>query len=217
MMEDAQKMVKRANMPITDVELVMMALAAVLATQHFPHKVDDWKGLLAIDRTWRAWKVDFRLAHIKRQRQLQASGGGEPLQSAHSVLLAPVATIDRLGIALDNLALAAAKDITVLQQLTTANLVLTTSNATLTAANKKFSEALAKRSAPVETPGTPGAHHPAGKPKPGNYCWTHGHRCSKNRTSAICGSKAPGHQVMAMASNTMGGSKKDKGWDTHRT
>jgi hypothetical protein len=45
MMEDAQKKAKRAGMPIADVELVMMALAAVLAAQHFPREVDDWEGL----------------------------------------------------------------------------------------------------------------------------------------------------------------------------
>ncbi len=129
MMEDAQKKAKRANMPIADVELVMMASAAVLAAQHFPHEVDDWEGLPAVDRTWRAWKVAFRLAHIKRQRQLQASGGGEPLGGAHSVLPAPDITIDHLQTALDNLALAVANDTTVLQQLATANLALTTSNA----------------------------------------------------------------------------------------
>ena len=70
MMEDAQKKAKRANMPIADVELVMMTSAAVLAAQHFPREVDDWEGLPAIDHTWRAWKVAFRLAHIERQRQL---------------------------------------------------------------------------------------------------------------------------------------------------
>jgi hypothetical protein len=36
MMKDAQKKAKRAGMPITDVKLVMMALAAILAAQHFP-------------------------------------------------------------------------------------------------------------------------------------------------------------------------------------
>ena len=68
-------------------------------------------------------------------------GGGEPLRGAHSVLPAPATTIDRLGTALNNLALTAANDTTVLQQLTVANLVLTTSNAMLTVANKKISEA----------------------------------------------------------------------------
>jgi len=203
-------------MPIADVELVMMASAAVLAAEHFPREVDDWEGLPAIDRTWRAWKVAFRLAHIKRQHQLQATGGGEPLRGANSVLPAPVATIDRLGTALDNLALVAANNTTVLQQLTASNLALTTSNATLTAANKKLSKALAaKRPSPAATLGTtPGEQRPAKKPKPGNYCWTHGHRCSELHTSATCGASAPGHQVTATASNTMGGNEKDKGWDT---
>jgi hypothetical protein len=36
MMEDAQKKAKRAGMPIADVELATMALAIVLAAQHFP-------------------------------------------------------------------------------------------------------------------------------------------------------------------------------------
>jgi hypothetical protein len=76
MMEDAQKKGKWAGIPIADVKLVMIALAAVLAAQHFSQEVDDWEGLPAINRTWRAWKVTFRLAHLKCQRQLQVSGGG---------------------------------------------------------------------------------------------------------------------------------------------
>ena len=153
----------------------------------------------------------FILAHLKRQRQLQASGGGEPLGGAHSVLPAPAVSIDRLGTALDNLALAAANDTTVLQQLTTANLALTTSNATLTAANKKLSEALAK--VPTTTSRTPGTPRPPNKGKlfPGNYCWTHGHHISQLHTSATCGNKAEGHKDVATASNTMGGSEADKG------
>jgi hypothetical protein len=76
MLEDAQKKAKRAGMPIPNVELVMMALAAVLAAQHFPRKVDDWEGLPTPNRTWLAWETAFRLAHLKRQRQILALGGG---------------------------------------------------------------------------------------------------------------------------------------------
>jgi hypothetical protein len=54
MMEDAQKKAKWAGMPISDVKLVMMASAAVLAAQHFLQEVDDWEGLPAINRMWRA-------------------------------------------------------------------------------------------------------------------------------------------------------------------
>jgi hypothetical protein len=174
MMEDAQKKAKRAGMPIADVELVMMASVSVLAAQPFPCQVTDWEGRPAIDRTWRAWKVEFRQAHIRRQCQLQASGGGEPLSGAHAILSAPPGTIDRLGTALGNLALAAANDTTVLQQLTSANLALTATNATLTTANKKLSEALTKLQA--TRPSTPGLPLTSNKPFPGNYCWTHGHR-----------------------------------------
>ncbi len=149
MMKDAQKKVKRTGMPIADVKLVMMASAAILAAQHFPQEVDDWEGLPAINHTWRAWKVAFYLAHLKRQCQLQASRVGGPLGSAHAVTPAPAATIDQLGTALDNLALAAANDTTVLQQLTASNLALSSLVTTLTAANKNLWTLLPKQNQPA--------------------------------------------------------------------
>ncbi len=217
MMEDAQKKAKRAGMPIADVELLMMASAAFLAAQHSPQKVDDWEGLLAINRTWRAWKVAFCLAHLKRQHQLQVSGGGGQLGSAHAVIPAPTATIDYLGIALDNLALTAANDTTVLQQLTVPNLALCTLVTTLTAANKKLAEALAKAkltSPPAATLGMPRPARSTNTPFHGNYCWTHGHQRSQHHMSATCGNKAAGHNDNASASNTIGGSNTNKGWNT---
>ncbi len=65
------------------------------------------------------------------------------MDSAHAVIPAPTATIDRLGTALNNLALAAANDTTVFQQLTASNLALSMLVNTLTTANKKLAEALA--------------------------------------------------------------------------
>ena len=147
--------------------------------------------------------------------QLQASGGSKPLGGAHTVLPTPAGTIDRLGTALDNLALAAANDTTVLQQLTAANLALTATNALLTAANKKLSEALAKLQA--TKPVTPGTPLTSNKLFPGNYCWTHDHHVSQTHTSATCGGKAVGHQDTVKASNTMGGSKKNTGWNSRCT
>ncbi len=125
MMEDAQKRTTHVGMPIANVKLVMMALAAVLAAQHFPCKVDDWEGLMATSHTWQAWKVAFRLAHLKRQRQLQALGGGKPLGGAHAVIKTAAPTIDCIGVALENLALVALNDTTVLQLPTATNLALT--------------------------------------------------------------------------------------------
>jgi hypothetical protein len=76
MLEEAQKKAKRAGMPIANIELVMMALVAVLAAQHFPCEVDDWEGLPANSCLWVAWKMAFRLAHLKRQHQVLALGRG---------------------------------------------------------------------------------------------------------------------------------------------
>jgi hypothetical protein len=45
------KKANRAGMLITDIKLVMMALAVVLSAQHFPRKVDDWEGLPLVART----------------------------------------------------------------------------------------------------------------------------------------------------------------------
>jgi hypothetical protein len=54
MMENAPKKAKWTGMPIAGIELVMMALAAVLAAQHFPREVDNWEGLPAASCTWQA-------------------------------------------------------------------------------------------------------------------------------------------------------------------
>jgi hypothetical protein len=217
MLEDAQKKAKRADMPIADVKLVMMASAAVLAAQHFPREVDDWEGLPAASRTWTAWKTAFRLAHLKRQRQILALGGGEPLGGAHGVTPAPFPPdLDRLKSALDNLALASTNDKTVLEQLTAANLALPGTIAMLTATNKKLADKARSGTAGTpRTPGTPGKV--TRNPHRGNYCWTHGHRVSKEHMSATCFNKAAGHKDDATLSNTMGGSENDKGWGKPRT
>ncbi len=171
---------------------------------------------------WAAWKTAFCLAHLKCQHQILALGGGEPLGGAHGVLPAAAPAIRRLETALGNLALAATNDAVVLQQLTAANLALTATVGTLTATNKKLVDAAARaKGTPAATLATPVAT-PAGlgrstkNPQPGNYCWTHGHRCSKGHTSASCTNKALGHRDDATAANTLGGSDKHKGWDAAR-
>ncbi len=114
MMEDAQKKATWAGMPIANVELVMMALVAVLAAQHFPREVNDWEGLPSSSCTWQAWKVAFRLAHLKRQHQIQALGGGKPPGSAQAVIPTAAPTINCISMALENLALASSNDTMVL-------------------------------------------------------------------------------------------------------
>ncbi len=138
---------------------VAVAVAVVLAAQHFPHEVDDWEGLPSNSRMWMAWKTTFRLAHLKLQHQLLALGGGDLLGWAHGVLPEAAPTIGRLKKAFDSLALAATNNMAILQQLTAANLALTTTVTTLTATDKKLVDAAARAKGggtPAVTPMTPG-------------------------------------------------------------
>jgi hypothetical protein len=139
----------------------------------------------------------------------------------HGVLHAdPPAALVCLETALDNLALVVTNNTAMLQQLTEANLALTNSIAALTATNKKLVDAAAMAASCQRVAGTPpGTGRPPdsgapNKPFPGNYCWTHGYKCSKMHKSATCLYPALGHRKEATAANTWGGSVKDKGWDT---
>jgi hypothetical protein len=145
------------------------------------------------------------------------------------VILAVAPAIRRLKTALNNLALAATNNTAVLQQLIAANLALTATIMLLTATNKKLVDVATRRGGtPAATPGQGGtlaatqAATPVAtsasicatrKPCPRNYCWTHHHCVSKHHTSATCANKAPGHRDDATASNTFGGSNKDKNWN----
>ena len=190
-------------MPIADIKLVMMASVAVLAALHYPHEVNNWEGLPSHARTWAARKTTFRSAHLKRQRQILVLGGGEPLGGAHRVLPAdPPVALNRLDLetALNNLVLATTNITAMLQQLTAANLALTNSVAALTATNKKLVDVAATSASCQRVAGTPpGTGWPPGsgaskKPFPGNNCWTHGYKCSKDHTSATCFYPATGHR-----------------------
>jgi hypothetical protein len=213
MMEDAHIKATWAGMPIANVELVMMASAAVLAAQHSPREVDDWEGLPSMSHTLQAWKVAFCLAYLKRQHQLQALGGGKPLGGAHAVIPTAAPTINCIGAALKNLVLAASNDTTVLQQLTAANLTLMASFTLLMSAIKKLADASAqnKGSALLAAAPTTGWGRLTNKPFLGKYCWTHSHRVNQNHTSTTCGNKAVGNKDNAMSPNTMGSSNADKG------
>ena len=118
MLKDALKNVKQAGMPIADVELVMVASAALPAAQHFPCKVDNWKGISLANRMWPAWKTAFCLADPKGQRRILVAKRGELLGGAHGVTPALGPVLGKVEAALDNLALAATNDTTILQQLT---------------------------------------------------------------------------------------------------
>ena len=85
----------------------------------------------------------FRLAHLSHH-QILALGGTEPMSGAHGVFPSAEQNMSQLGSALNNLALAALKDLAILQQLTVTNPTLSKTNMMLTATNKNLVESEVK-------------------------------------------------------------------------
>ena len=222
-LEDAQRKLARAKLPMADVQLLAMASTAVLASDHFPRTTDAWEALPPASKTWTAWKSTYREAHIARKRQLLASGGSEPMGGAHSVtahtpaLLTP-STYAQLDGYLDNLANAATQEKTTLADLVASNVSLTASVATLTTNLANLTAAysiLANGKPPPALQAAPRGGRPRGSGvyAVGGYCWTHGFQVHKNHSSATCKHKADGHKDCATRANTMNGSTANKGWE----
>ena len=56
-LEDAQKKLARAELPMDDRQLLAIASTAVLASQHFPRATDEWEALEPALKTWATWKT----------------------------------------------------------------------------------------------------------------------------------------------------------------
>ena len=227
MLEEAQRKLARANLPMADDQLLAIASTAVLAANHFPRATDEWEALDRPNKTWPAWKAHYRAAHIARKRQLLASGKTiGPQGSANAVT--PVTedvdlgpdTFARLDGYLDNLAAAATNEKSTLAQLIENNATLTANVSSLTASVASLTAAytlLAAGKAPTNTAKNTQQPRSSDK-KPsylavGGYCWTHGYRVRKGHGSATCKDKAEGHKDAATRANTMNGSAANKGWD----
>ena len=76
---------------MSDDQLLAIASTVVLAAHDFPCPTDDWEAKPRMAKTWTAWKMHYRGAHIAKKHQLLASGstaagantilGGEDLNS----------------------------------------------------------------------------------------------------------------------------------------
>eukprot|EP00804_Cyclotella_cryptica_P027252 CCRYP_014350-RA/>CCRYP_014350-RA protein AED:0.46 eAED:0.46 QI:0/-1/0/1/-1/1/1/0/130 len=86
MLEAAQRKLARANLPMSDDQLLAIAYTAVLALSHFPRPTDDWEAKPRANKTWTAWKTHYRAVHIARKRQLLASGTATPHSTANALL-----------------------------------------------------------------------------------------------------------------------------------
>ena len=217
LLEEGQRKLARANLPMSDDQLLAIASTAVLASGHFPRPTDEWEALPRASKTWAVWKTRYRAAHIARKRQLLASGTSS-LGTAYTATQGDTITPDTFACLdgyLDNLAAAATTERTTLNQLIKTNASLTTTVANLTASVTALTAAYTllanKTPSATQQPatGTPAARSKIGL-DPNGYCWTHGYKVKLGHNSATCTNKAEGHQLSATRSNTMGGSTKNK-------
>ena len=54
MLEDAQRKLARANLPMSDDQLLAIASTAILASDHFLRATDEWEALSRDHKTWTA-------------------------------------------------------------------------------------------------------------------------------------------------------------------
>ncbi len=74
MLEDAQCKLAWANLPMSNDQLLAIASTAVLASEHSPRPTDKWEAKPRNQKTWTAWKMHYRMAHIAHKCLLLISG-----------------------------------------------------------------------------------------------------------------------------------------------
>ena len=81
-LEDAQKQAERAEQPITNAYLAMIATKAMLGSQRFPTADDAWEDLDKADRTWAKWKEVYKKADRKAKVRHKATDGQDQFGGA---------------------------------------------------------------------------------------------------------------------------------------
>ena len=87
-MEKAQLKAARAEMPILDNYLMMVATKAMLSPERFPRSNEDWEDLEKVSKSLMNWCKLYKKADMKETIRIQAGGkeaeqfGGVALVSA---------------------------------------------------------------------------------------------------------------------------------------
>jgi hypothetical protein len=180
MLEEAQRKLAQANLPISDTQLVAIASTSVLAANDFPQTTEEWEALPPANKTWVAWKTRYRAAHTAHKRQLLAAGQtGDHVGAANAAIGGenehiPPDTFARLDGYLDNLATAATTKHTTLAQLIENNATLTANVTSLTASLATLASAytlLAGKMAPTAPTAPKLANtNPRSRLDPTGYC-----------------------------------------------
>ena len=64
-LKDTQCKLAQPKLPMSNEQLLtILAMTAVLATQHFPRAINEQEALPPASKNWAAWKTTYRTAHI---------------------------------------------------------------------------------------------------------------------------------------------------------
>jgi hypothetical protein len=72
----AREKLARGGLPMSDQVLLATASSQVFKSMHFPEATREWERLPAASKTWAAWQIKYREAHIERKRLLMANPDG---------------------------------------------------------------------------------------------------------------------------------------------
>ena len=73
-LEKAHLQAARAEMPIPDNYLMMVATKAMLSSERFPRANKDWKDLKKDSKSWKKWCELYKKADMKETIRIQAGG-----------------------------------------------------------------------------------------------------------------------------------------------
>ena len=145
---------KRANNPVSNEYLVMVATKAMMGSQQFPRSDNDWEDLDPLDRDWKRWQKFYLKADSRELLRRQAMGEGDKFDGAATQVLAfpsngrgeppagrpTPATLEDVEGCFDSLAGVVATESATLSELVKTNATLTSTNATLTATILKLTK-----------------------------------------------------------------------------
>ena len=220
-LEKAREKLSRGGLPMSDAQVLATAHAQVFASLHYPEATREWERLPTASKTWAAWQIMYRQANVERLRLLRAQAnafGGAATGTAH---VTNTSNDTALADALTQIANATTND----------NSLLASMVAQLTALTTRM-DSMQRSGPPPTTPATTTTPHPPRAPRqprghtytqadalrifdPTGYCSTHGWRVKASHTSKTCTRRNHWHKEEATRADTMGGSNRNKGWETN--
>ena len=218
-LKKAGEKLARGGVPMSDATLLATAHLQVMASLHYPEATREWEQLPPKGKTWTAWQIKYREANLERMRLLKANPtsfgaanivSGSDMKAKHAAIEA----------ALTNIANAATSDSTLMNQIMAQLKAITTRMDTL---QRGQPPSAAPTQSTTKEPTKSSKFVPRVYTQaealaifdPNGYCSMHGWRVHTTHTSLTCKKQGENHNTAATRANTMGGSNKNKGWETN--